>query len=72
MKAYFRNTNDTLILSKDTNKRAENIIYNLNVFNKNIRFTLQTQINNEINFMILVLYKTNSISMFIDNLYNIK
>lgn len=72
MKTYFRCTNDTLILSKDFNNWAENIIYNLNVFNKNIRFTHETQMNNEINFIVFVLCATNSISMFIDNLYSIK
>lgn len=48
IKTYFRYVYDTLILFKGTNQQADAMI---NYLNKNIKFTLKTQINNKVNFL---------------------
>lgn len=52
IKTYFRYVYDTLILFKGKNQQADAMI---NYLNKNIKFTLKTQINNKVNFLDLTI-----------------
>jgi hypothetical protein len=58
--AYFRYVDDTFILFKGTNRQAEVMVNNLNKINKNIQFTLETQIDNKINFLDLTINISNN------------
>jgi len=60
IKAYFRYVDDTFILFKGTNRQAELMVNNLNKVNKNIQFTLETQIDNKINFLDLTIHISNN------------
>src|ERR1700678_399265 len=60
IKAYFRYVDDTFILFKGTDRQAELMVNNLNRVNKNIQFTLETQIDNKINFLDLTTHISNN------------
>ena len=60
IKAYFRYVDDTFILFKGTDRQAELMVNNLNRVNKNIQFTLETQIDNKINFLDLTIHISNN------------
>jgi hypothetical protein len=51
IKSYYNCVDNTFILIRGLNRRAENLVKYLNKIYKNIKFTLQIQINNKFNFL---------------------
>lgn len=60
IKAYFRYVDDTFILFRGSDRQAINMVNSLNKINKHIQFTLETQINNKINFLDLTITIINN------------
>lgn len=57
---YFIYFYDTFILFNGTNRQTEVTVNNLNKMNKKIQFTLETLIDNKINFLDLVINISNN------------